>query len=296
MTTEIIWKAPGKIIQGTHYILSGPEDSQRLIVLIHGNSFYSFYYNSLTEKLAAHGFRVLVYDLLGRGFSSPNPSGQYDASSHIDQLRQLLVHLNIVSRPYDILAHSMGGGLGALYAAKYPSEINSLTLIAPAGLMKIPLMPVIRNVRLLRYLIRNAKQKSQEADWRGDFYDSTTPGENLDKLNSLVASNWLQYKNNPNAFHAFWRTIVEFPMTGASEEVKILSETADLPIFIIWGKEDKGVPFSCLQSWTDILQNGKCKLTTRPVEKAGHGVLIEHADTITPEILAFLDDARRKTV
>ena len=292
MATES-WSPAGKIYLGTHYILSGPEESQRLIVLIHGNCYYSFYYQPLTEKLVSYGFRVLVYDLLGRGFSSPHPSGKYDATSHIDQLRQLLVHLSLVSKPYDMLAHSMGGALGALYAAQYPSEINSLTLIAPAGLMNIPMIPVLRNVGLLRYLVRNGKQKSQESDWKRDFYDYSTHGESFYKLNALVASNWLQYKNNPNAFHAFWRTIVEFPMSGASNEVKVLADIADLPIFIIWGKEDKGVPFSCLQSWTEILRKGKCKLTTRPVEKAGHGVLIEHADVITPEIIAFLDTAKR---
>lgn len=144
----------------------------------------------------------------------------------------------------------MGGGLGSLYAAKYPTEINSLILVAPSGLMKIPIMPVIRNFRLLRYLVRSSKQKNQEADWRGDFYDNITFGENLNKLNAVVAANWLQYKNNPDAFNAFFRTIIEFPLTGTEDKVKILADTAELPILIIWGKEDKGVPYSCLQSWT----------------------------------------------
>ena len=250
--TESTWSPQGQIFNGTHYILSGPEESQRLIVLIHGNCYYSFYFQAITTKLIEIGFRVLVYDLLGRGFSSPHPTGKYDDEAHIDQLRQLLVHLNIASsgRKYDILAHSMGGGLGALYAANYPMEINSLTLVAPTGLMKIPIMPIIRNVRLIRYALRNSKQKNQEADWRADFYDNITFGENLNKLNAVVSANWLQYKNNSDAFNAFFRTIIEFPFTGTEAKLKILADTAELPILIIWGKEDKAVPYSCLQSWT----------------------------------------------
>lgn len=67
---------------------------------------------------------------------------------------------------------------------------------------------------------------------------------------------------------------------------------------------DKGAPFSCLQSWMvnafldirnscmivmhvlflqDILEKGSCKLKTLPVEKVTHGVLIRHSETITPE-------------
>eukprot|EP01035_Chromulina_nebulosa_P002538 gene2538-3434_t len=112
------WSPPGEIFNGTHYILSGSEDSQWLIVLIHGNCYYSFYFQAISTKLIESGFRVLAYDLLGRGFSSPHPTGKYNDDVHIDQLRQLLVHLNVVSsgRKYDILAHSMGGGLGSLYA------------------------------------------------------------------------------------------------------------------------------------------------------------------------------------
>ena len=61
----------------------------------------------------------------------------------------------------------MGGGLGALYTARCPIEINSLILVAPTCLMMIPMMPLVRNVRLVRYLLRNGKQKNQETDWRG---------------------------------------------------------------------------------------------------------------------------------
>ena len=75
----------------------------------------------------------------------------------------------------------------------------------------IPRYPTGR-YSLLRYLVRNGKQKSQESDWRRDFYDYSTHGEGFYKLNA--SSNWLQYKKNQNAFHDFWRTIVEFQMSG----------------------------------------------------------------------------------
>src|SRR5579862_6348425 len=61
----------------THYELSGP-DTGRLVVLVHGNSVPYYIWDSTTVALRAAGFRVLRYDMYGRG-TSDRPNTTYNA-------------------------------------------------------------------------------------------------------------------------------------------------------------------------------------------------------------------------
>jgi alpha-beta hydrolase superfamily lysophospholipase len=84
--------APGAFVQLTrgrvHYELAGPEDG-RLVVLVHGFSVPSFVWDPTFEALVSRGFRVLRYDLYGRGFSD-RPDTAYDRALYVEQLRELL--------------------------------------------------------------------------------------------------------------------------------------------------------------------------------------------------------------
>jgi pimeloyl-ACP methyl ester carboxylesterase len=66
----------------------------------------------------AKGHRVLTYDLYGRGYSD-RPGGEQDARFFIRQLEDLLEHQG-VTQPVTLLGYSMGGAIGAAFAAKHP--------------------------------------------------------------------------------------------------------------------------------------------------------------------------------
>ena len=53
----------------THYELGGPEDGKP-VVLVHGFSVPYFIFDPTFEFLGKSGFRVLRYDLIGRGFQT----------------------------------------------------------------------------------------------------------------------------------------------------------------------------------------------------------------------------------
>ena len=52
----------------THFELAGPPDAQT-VVLVHGFSVPYYIWDPTFDALAAAGFRVLRYDLFGRGWS-----------------------------------------------------------------------------------------------------------------------------------------------------------------------------------------------------------------------------------
>ena len=66
-------KYPGKFIElssgVTHYDIEGDEDGE-VIVLVHGFSVPMFCWDPTFEMLVKEGYRVLRYDLFGRGYYS----------------------------------------------------------------------------------------------------------------------------------------------------------------------------------------------------------------------------------
>src|SRR5919206_4763669 len=93
-------EAPGSFIQltdgVTHYELSNPERDET-VVLIHGFSVPYFIYDPTFEFLTKSGFRVLRYDLFGRGFSD-RPDTRYGIDLFVRQLGDLLDALQL-ARP-----------------------------------------------------------------------------------------------------------------------------------------------------------------------------------------------------
>ena len=90
-------KAPGQIAllsQGrTHYQWLGPERGP-VAVCIHGLTTPSFVWRGLARGLALMGFRVLVYDHSGRGYSA-SASGRQGAAFFLTQYNDLLMHEDI---------------------------------------------------------------------------------------------------------------------------------------------------------------------------------------------------------
>ena len=110
MDTEARHGAPGKFVRLsrglTHYQTS---DSARgpWIVLIHGLTTPSFVWEGLVPYLEALGFRVLRYDLYGRGFSD-RPKGRQTPEFFVAQLAELLA-THEIEEEVTLVGYSMGG-------------------------------------------------------------------------------------------------------------------------------------------------------------------------------------------
>lgn len=115
----------------THYQWHGPEDGP-VMVCIHGLSTPSYVFSDLVPKLVDQGYRVLTYDLYGRGFSDRVPGAQ-TREYFLRQLRDLLDQLGI-DKPVTLCGYSMGGAIATARAVEAPDSVTRLILIAPAGL------------------------------------------------------------------------------------------------------------------------------------------------------------------
>ena len=116
-----------------------------VLVLVHGLSTPSWVFSGLTDGLAAMGFRVLRYDLYGRGRSA-RPAAVHDRALFTAQLGGLLDHLGI-DEPVTLLGYSMGGAIATCFAAEHPGRVARLILLAPAGMAYAPAPLLARAAR-----------------------------------------------------------------------------------------------------------------------------------------------------
>ncbi|MCK8437627.1 alpha/beta hydrolase [Streptomyces sp. D2-8] len=101
-------------------------EGKPLVVLPGGPMRASAYLGNL-GGLDAHRQLVLL-DLRGTGESEePADPGTYRCDRLVDDVEALRLHLGL--ERVDVLAHSAGGSLAMLYAARYPERVERLALI-----------------------------------------------------------------------------------------------------------------------------------------------------------------------
>ncbi|KAI0651800.1 alpha/beta-hydrolase [Trametes meyenii] len=121
------------------YWTLGPEEGTK-VVLIHGISTPSITWREVAPYLAKHGFRVLVYDLYGKGYSQA-PYTTYDATLYTVQLALLLQYIHWDAA--HIVGFSMGGGVAAAFTASVPHLVTGKVIfISSAGLIESVRVPI----------------------------------------------------------------------------------------------------------------------------------------------------------
>ena len=163
---------PGQFLETkhgtTHYVLEGPPDG-KLLILQHGLGGNLSVFDKIASKMASQNFRVLRYDLYDRGYSQTDPKrypiggGIWSGSSHpidftlevyVEQLREVLIQLELENQDMIHIGHSNGGVTGIGYASKYPDKVKGLCLISSVCLpAQKPLAARVADVPVLGALI-----------------------------------------------------------------------------------------------------------------------------------------------
>lgn len=120
-----------ELTHGATYFEWHGAQSGKVLVLVHGLTTPSWVFSGLIRGLAMMGYYILTYDLYGRGLSD-RPRGRQDVDFHLRQLIELMNEEEIEA-PVSLLGYSMGGVIATEFAARHPDWVESLILLAPAG-------------------------------------------------------------------------------------------------------------------------------------------------------------------
>ncbi|WP_040506170.1 alpha/beta fold hydrolase [Leptospira wolbachii] len=108
--------------------------NKQTIVCLHGLSGNLYSMKPLAVRLNRLGYRVLSYDLRGRG-KSDKPKSGYGFQNHIKDLRGIISHYKIKNPIF--FAHSFGCMIALRYAISYPEVVKAMILMDGGGLLSL---------------------------------------------------------------------------------------------------------------------------------------------------------------
>jgi pimeloyl-ACP methyl ester carboxylesterase len=272
---------PGKFVElskgYTNYEIMGPAGGP-VVLLVPGISIPRTVFDRTLTPLAEAGYRVIAFDLYGRGFSD-RPRVRYDGALFNRQIDDLLAALGI-DGAVNLIGVASGGLQSLLYAELRRTRVASLVLIAPDGVDA----PVSGFVRTLRHplagditgrLVMNAVGQRR---WEERL-------QNYSKDTRLVDDVVRQFRGQLE-YKGFWRalasSIASLPISESSDVFRRI-ERQGTRTLVLWGASDVISPVHHGQEVRRLMPSA-----TYIEIPAGHLPHYERPDLANAAILRFL--------
>jgi len=98
-----------------------------LVILLHGEPNSSFVYRNIAPFITKQGFRVIIPDLIGFGYSDkPKNPEEITYSNHTKWLNNFIVRLEL--KDINLFAHDWGGMIALRIIAKKPEKFKSVAI------------------------------------------------------------------------------------------------------------------------------------------------------------------------
>lgn len=224
------------------YCIYGPpiESSRGLVICVHGLTLASYVFSDLAAYFQTK-WSILTFDLFGRGSSTlyQDSNNVLDDDFYVRQLQELLQALELWDRRVTLLGCSLGGGVAVSFCAQFPEKVERMILVAPVGLMPKNALPWVARLhssfgclgRIAQYLLENCcggcveqylVDSFQYSRWADFFQEDVTKSH-------FIAN--------------YWNTLKNFPFSDMINDYRRVCDTSDCKILVIWGKDDRIVPF-----------------------------------------------------
>ena len=260
---------------GDHRIAYSEGGKGEPVILVHGFGASSDNWNRMAGRLTKK-YRVIAPDMPGWGQSTRIDSTSYAYPQQVERLHQFLRALGL--KRFHLIGHSMGGFISSAYAARYPEEVITLSLIAPHGVTE------------------------------------PQPGELA--LSVAAGDNWLVARNVPEFDRLLDKVFAKRPyipksvlklfaayaIRGSAKSARIFSEMqtnapsleerlplVQAPTLIIWGDQDRVLHVSSAEVFRRGIKNSELLLQPG----IGHMPLIESARECASAWLNFVEKARK---
>jgi pimeloyl-ACP methyl ester carboxylesterase len=259
----------------THYQIGGQRNG-RAVVLVHGFSVPYFIWDTTFAALTSAGFRVLRYDLFGRGFSD-RPRIKYNMDLFIRQLRDLLDALNF--QQVHLVGLSMGGPITTTFTVRYTERIRKLSLIDPVSKSGMPLSLLYKTALLpgvSELILGLVGTEGMVKGAAADFFDP----QHIEVFQEKYRAQ-MQYRGFKRAILSTLRN----KMVGAYPELYHQLGKLNKPVQLFWGRDDQTLPFSDSEDIVAAVPG----IEFHPVENAGHIPHYEKPEIVHPLLIEFLN-------
>ena len=255
-----------------HYHESGP-GSRGVVLFIHGSGPGASGWSNFKGNypfLAEHGYRTIVPDTMGYGYSTKPEDGAFSLSDVAAQYRGLLESLGVDRLA--VVGNSQGGAIAITMALEYPELVDRLVLMAPGGLETRETYMAMEGIKaMIRVLYKEGISKgTMRKVFELQLHDESKITDEVIEERYQVAMT--QHKDN----------IARIQVTNQEER---LSEIG-CPVLCFWGANDKFCPSSGAAKIATRCANSRTML----ISSCGHWVMVEYQKLFNELTLKFLDN------
>lgn len=266
-----------------HYL---DEGTGPVLLLVHGNPTWSFYWREMVRGLRDR-YRVIAVDHLGCGLSDkPSPSVySYRLAQRVDDLVGLIDALKLDS--ITLMAHDWGGAIGMGAAVARPDRFGRFVLLNTAAFRsdRMPLRIRACRMPLLGQLAVQGLNLFALAAVRMAV-------EKPERMTPAIRQGLLAPYDSWSHRAAVWRFVMDVPMNARHPSYTTLTEIetglaqfAHRPACLIWGMHDWCFSGQFLDRFVQVFP----KAEVHRLAEAGHYVIEDAWEEILPIVRTFLE-------
>lgn len=220
--------------------------------------------------LAEQGYRTIVADTMGYGYSTKPEDGAFSLSDVAAQYKSLLDAVGVDR--VTVVGNSQGGAIAIAMALDYPELVEKLVLMAPGGLEQRETYMEMEGIKaMIRVLYKEGISKeTMRKVFTLQLHDESKITDEVIEERFQVAMT--QHKDN----------IARIRVANQEDRLSDIQ----CPVLCFWGANDKFCPSTGAAKIAERCRNSRTML----ISSCGHWVMVEYPTLFNTLTLAFLQD------
>ena len=272
---EVLNKTNGQYVElsdGYTYFEEANQDSNfGNVVLVHGYSIPSYIMKTTFNSLKDKGYRVVMMDLFGRGFSD-NPDLPQTDYLRANQVIELMEYRGIENAA--LVGLSNGGRIISKIADLDPNKVNSLFYVASVGFFE-------------HTELSDKSVSQKEINKFIEGYPELSQGQKNDFFNPEKFPDWSKKYDELLTHYGFAKALISTTKNLVSlDDAHYRIHSLGIPIFTFWGRHDSVVVYD---EFKDRLEEMLPNRKEFFIEKSGHLPHMENQDDFEKIFFKYLE-------
>jgi 4,5:9,10-diseco-3-hydroxy-5,9,17-trioxoandrosta-1(10),2-diene-4-oate hydrolase len=242
------------------------------LVFLHGSGPGASGFSNFKRNypyFAERGFRTLMPDTLGFGYSSQPADIDYGLDFLVGKLAKFLAGVGVTRAA--VVGNSHGGALAIQLALSHPELVSKLVLMAPGGLEERETYMKMEGIRTMMSVFLSKD---------GITRDGMRKVFGLQLYDPRLLTDEIIEERFQIAEHQPKRVLTSLNVPHLAPRLGELG----CPVFALWGVNDKFCPVSGAMRIAESCKRSRVML----LSECGHWVMVEHTDLFNRLCLDFL--------
>ena len=271
----VLNKSNGEYVElsdGYTYFEEANQDSNLgNVVLVHGYSIPSYIMETTFNSLKERGYRVIMLDLYGRGFSD-NPDLPQTDFLRANQVIELMKYREIENAA--LVGLSNGGRIISKIADLVPNKVNSLFYVASAGFFQ-------------HTELSDKSVSQEEIDKFIEGYPGLSESQKNDFFNPDKFPDWSKKYDELLTHFGFAKALISTTKNLVSlDDIHNKIHSLGIPVYAFWGRHDNVVVYD---EFKDRLEEMLPNRKEFFIEKSGHLPHMENQDDFEKIFFKYLE-------